>query len=130
MGESSESRSDPKRISGLAYSLFLTLGIFELVSLALGQEEAWGWFYFAVYVSAFPLLSALSVIIATIRQFFGLEIKLLLLTIVTVVYWALVFAGVHGFGIYISTLAVAGVITLLLSVAHYIFDRKVSDTAS
>lgn len=122
-------------ISKVAYISFLVLGILLIARLGevfFLEEESLGYFYiFAVSLTIIPELSVLSIVLGITRQFFGLESKLLFLSLVTFVHRAYFAAEMRKFeqsGVWTpsdsdAVFFIAGLITLWLCIWHYAVDR-------
>ena len=118
-------------LSRVAYICFLIVGVSELVLAAdpgfRGEElGAIGWlfflfFYFPVFIPSFVA----ALITSIIRQLFGLEGKLLLLSLVTVVSLVMfMWIPLPGFKYNFVGLFVSGSVTLVLCVSQWMMGRK------
>ena len=138
MATSNTSQSASGLIERLAYFFFVILGIIELASLVVisieSEEAMWlYWLYLPFLAVGIPVLGVVSAILAAIRQFYGLEIKLLILLILTCTYLSLLFPRLYARDMesdFILVTVYFSIPTLSLSVWYFVFDCKTEDTVS
>jgi hypothetical protein len=108
-------------ISNIAYGCYLVAGLIGLGMLLLSvtESESVGYDYLMFYVFVLPLAAILGAVLSVVRLFHGVEGKLLILLIATIVC----FAGVLTGGFEEETVIPYGALCVALSSWHFISQR-------
>ena len=123
----------PDRISKIAYSAYLVLGLgtfIPIVIILLFEHplmEVLGWAYLFFLVLVAPILGTIAVVLSIVRQFWGLESKLLLLLASTAIYFLISFmmhTGVIPADRDEVVIASFGAVTSFLAIWHFVSDRQ------
>ena len=126
-------KSGPDRISKIAYSAYLVLGLGTFIPIVMillfehPSMEALGWVYLFFLVLVAPILGTIAVLLSIVRQFWGLESKLLLLLASTAIYFLISFM-MHTGRLPADrdeiVIASFGAVTSFLAIWHFISDRQ------
>ena len=125
--------SRPDRISKVAYSAYLVLGLGTFIPIVIillfehPTMEVLGWAYLFFLVLVAPVLGTIAVVLAVVRQFWGLESKLLLLLASTAIYFLVSFmmhTGLIPADRDEIVIASFGAVTSFLAIWHFVSDRQ------
>ena len=118
-------RSD--QISKIAYRAYLLLGLGVLIPLVLfllfEPLGELGLTYLGFLIFVAPVLGTIAVVLSIVRQRWGLEWKLLVLSGSTVIFFAIFFIGLIPAVGDAVVIASFGAITLFIPIWHFISDR-------
>ena len=123
----------PDRISKVAYTTYLALGLGTLIPIVIillfehPSMEVLGWAYVFFLVLVAPVLGTIAVVLSIVRQFWGLESKLLLLLASTAIYFLISFL-MHTGRLPADrdeiVIASFGAVTSFLAIWHFASDRQ------
>ena len=125
--------SRPDRISKMAYSAYLVLGLGTFIPIVIillfehPSMEVLGWAYIFFLVLVAPVLGTIAVVLSIVRQFWGLESKLLLLLASTAIYFLISFmmhTGLIPADRDEVVIASFGAVTSFLAIWHFVSDRR------
>jgi hypothetical protein len=108
-------------IGNIAYACYLAAGLVGLGMLLLffTESERVGYDYLMFYVSVLPLAAILAAVLSLVRLFHGMDGKLLILLIATVVC----FAGILTGSFEEEAVIPYGALCVALSASHFISQR-------
>ena len=120
------------RISNLAYLAYLVLGLGALIPTVIfllfqhPSMEGLFWTYVGFHVLVIPILGTIAIILSIVRQFRGLEWKLLVLLVSTAIYLLIIFMMITGLligGVDQTVIISFGAVTSFFAIWHFVFDR-------
>ena len=131
-GSAMSLRCGPDRISKLAYLAYLVLGLGTFIPMVIfllfqhPSMEVLFWAYLFFLVLVIPILGTIAVILSIVRQFWGLEWKLLVLLASTAIFFLISFmmhTGLIPAERDETVIASFGAVTSFFAIWQFVSDR-------